>query len=503
MFVSQASTGEVLEIDRLTGESRTIAEGLSEPGQLLGFYRSGVSCPDAFHLLVIETFFFPEEEREASQITLLVPPTGGLTPWLEESGGGIPDITLLPPDSSLGNESVLIAENLGDGQISKVEVIDRYDPTGINPPPIENCLVTVTIADPNLDSAVRGALEIGSQDPITCQMALSVTSLTATNLGITSLEGLEGFANLEHLELFGNQISDISPLVGLSQLQVLSLGNFSSGGNLISDISPLAGLKELSHLDIDDNLISDIGPLAGLTKLLTLQLRINKISDIRALTGLTRLDFLRLDRNQIGDVSPLAGLTQLGVLGLGSNQISDISPLAVLTQLELLLLDNNQISDISSLVNLTQLDTLGLPFNQINDLSPLVGLTQLLSLDLEANQISQISPLAGLAQLEDLFLHSNQISNITPLAGLAQLQFLILNENRISEIGPLAGLIRLDRLFLDRNQISDISPLVANSGLGNRDSILLNQNNLDAGDCPNLQILIDRGAFVAHDVDCQ
>ncbi len=129
VYVSQASTGEVLEIDRLTGEIRTIAEGLSEPGQLLGFYRSDISCPDAFHLLVIETLF------ETSQITLLVPSTGLMTLWLVESSVVIPDITLLPPGSSLGNEAVLIAENaLGEGQISRVEVIGRYDPEGINPP---------------------------------------------------------------------------------------------------------------------------------------------------------------------------------------------------------------------------------------------------------------------------------------------------------------------------------------------------------------------------------
>ena len=154
VYVSQASTGEVLVIDRLTGEVRTIAEGLSEPGQLLGFYRSGISCPDAFHLLVIETFFFPEEEREASQITLLVPSTGLMTLWLAESSAVIPDITLLPPGSSLTDEAVLIAENFGEGQISKVEVIGRYDPDGINPPgqPASSARVEMTITGHQLQS---------------------------------------------------------------------------------------------------------------------------------------------------------------------------------------------------------------------------------------------------------------------------------------------------------------------------------------------------------------
>ena len=308
VYVSQASTGEVLEIDRLTGEIRVIAEGLSEPGQLLGFYRSGISCPDAFHLLVIETFFVGTEP-EASQITLLVPSTGGMTVWLVESSVVIPDITLLPPSSSLGSEAVLIAENaLGDGQISIVEVIGRYDPEGINPPQIENCLGTVTIADPNLDSVIREDLGLGLADPITCQMALSMTSLTIVdNLGITSLDGLEGFANLEFLELGSNQISDISPLAGLTQLSSLGLGD-----NQISDISLLAGLTQLTGLSLDDNQISDISPLVGLTQLSFLGLDRNQVSDISPLTGLTALGFLRLNDNQIGDISPLVANSGLG-----------------------------------------------------------------------------------------------------------------------------------------------------------------------------------------------
>ena len=54
----------------------------------------------------------------------------------------------------------------------------------------------MTIADPNLDSAIRESLGIELEAPITCQMAQSVTSLTATNLGITSLEGLAGNVDL-------------------------------------------------------------------------------------------------------------------------------------------------------------------------------------------------------------------------------------------------------------------------------------------------------------------
>ena len=53
--------------------------------------------------------------------------------------------------------------------------------------------------------------------------------------------------------------------------------------NQISDISPLKGLTRLAWLSLDGNLISDIEPLAGLTNLTRLYLRANQISDIRPL----------------------------------------------------------------------------------------------------------------------------------------------------------------------------------------------------------------------------
>ena len=88
-------------------------------------------------------------------------------------------------------------------------------------------------------------------------MAQSVTSLIAASLGITSLAGLEEFANLEGLNLNLNQISDISPLVGLTQLVSLFLH-----GSQISDISPLAGLTRLEFLGLGDNQISGVPPVS-------------------------------------------------------------------------------------------------------------------------------------------------------------------------------------------------------------------------------------------------
>jgi Leucine-rich repeat (LRR) protein len=58
--------------------------------------------------------------------------------------------------------------------------------------------------------------------------------------------------------LGNNQITDISPLAGLANLQELSLD-----GNGISNVSALEGLPSLILLGLSSNQISDIKPLGG------------------------------------------------------------------------------------------------------------------------------------------------------------------------------------------------------------------------------------------------
>ena len=229
--------------------------------------------------------------------------------------------------------------------------------------------------------------------------------------------------NLQRLELYNQQISDLTPLAGLTNLQNLSVASviWDSGptlheGGQISDISPLAGLTNLRFLSVEANQISDVSQLAGLTNLVTLDLRSNNISDISGLARLTNLISLGLSHNQISDITPLEGLMSLGNIDLSSNQISDITPLAGLTSLVHIGLGDNQISDITPLAGLTNLSGLLLHTNRISDITPLAGLTNLTALWLFTNQISDISPLAGLTELRHLWLNGNPVTDWSPVA---------------------------------------------------------------------------------------
>jgi hypothetical protein len=234
----------------------------------------------------------------------------------------------------------------------------------------------VFFADSNLEQAVREAIN-QPNGPLLYGSVKTLDNLSAAERAITNLQGIQYLSNLIQLRLWGNQISDISPLSGLINLEYLELLN-----NEISNISPLSGLTNLIFLELDGNEISDISPLSGLTNLETLSL-----SD-----------------NEIPNISPLSDLNNLKTLGLAQNKFSD--------------------SDISLLSGLINLEALNLSDNEISNISPLAGLTSLFLVDLSYNEISNISPLAGLTNLQQLVINNNQIINLNPLCDLSNIEEL-------------------------------------------------------------------------------
>lgn len=190
----------------------------------------------------------------------------------------------------------------------------------------------IDFPDPALEVAIRNAIGKTVGDIYDSDL-MGLEVLDASMWGIRTLEGIQHCVDLAELVLWGsgsegsglfpNEIVDISPLAGLTKLNILNLRD-----NQIVDISALAGLTNLSELNLRENQIVDISALAGLTNLSELNLRENQIVDIRALSGLANLATLILSGNQIIDIEPLSGLTNLETLFLDSNWIVAISALA-------------------------------------------------------------------------------------------------------------------------------------------------------------------------------
>lgn len=188
------------------------------------------------------------------------------------------------------------------------------------------------------------------------------SSLECSFYGIDNLNGLSHFKNLTHLNIFGNQLSDLTFVGNLTQLTFLN-----AGLNQLTDISFLSGLINLQTLYLPNNSITHIAALENLTQMVRLDLiENNAIEDISSIANMTELEHLQLNRNRIRDLAPLAGLKQLNNLTLYSNNISDVSDLAGLTNLVVLNLAVNNITDVSPLAGLNKIAELKLLNNDID-----------------------------------------------------------------------------------------------------------------------------------------
>jgi internalin A len=350
----------------------------------------------------------------------------------------------------------------------------------------------VTFPDPNLESAVRSALNKPT-GPIAIADMQTLKFLTAHCLNITNLSGLESATSLTNLDLSKNAIHTLSPLSGLSNLIRLD-----AGGNSIASVSVLSGLTNLSELRLNDNALTGIAPLTNLTHLATLVLYDNHIADVGPLAALTGLGYLELRWNPLTNADPvLSGLANLTTLYLGGTSISNVAFLQSLTRLTFLDLDNNGVNDLSSLLPLTNLNSLDVGYNpltnaaqitaftnikclyfsgqSISNASLFTNLSQLVSLTLCNNSIADVSPLAGLTNLIDLGLSWNPGVNFQTLSTFTNLSTLWLAGDLVSNLAFVEGLKSLKALGVDNDFVSDLTSL---SGLTNLVGVFAAGNRL-------------------------
>ncbi len=202
--------------------------------------------------------------------------------------------------------------------------------------------------------------------------------------GISSFHGMEQLANLKEAYFWGSSATyqDVSPLAGLTDLQILRLPGRSGGSNLApysaDGLAGLSGLRELAM----DSAAQSLEPLRNLTGLTKLSIAGNScpgafqsLEPLSGLTGLQSLD-VQFCRSTVIDLAPLSGLTQLASLSVESFSPSD------------------PVENLAALSGLTNLKNLVLNLPSLTDLSPLSSLTGLQSANITAPGVSDWPPLS-------------------------------------------------------------------------------------------------------------
>ena len=299
--------------------------------------------------------------------------------------------------------------------------------------------------------------------PLTALINLEYLSLDACN--IYDLSSLKKLVNLKHLDLRYCNISDISSIAELKKLEILDISH-----NQISDISPLSELVELVELDIGDNNIDDISPITGLSKLTALDLHGNDFTDISGISNLSNLTRLNLGMvdSKVSDISFVSALTELKDLSIGDT-VDDISAISNLNKLENLYI-GCALSDLRPIASLTELKDLRLSnlYSSFTSMEALAGLTKLNKLNIEFNdQPMSLSPLSYLTELTELTVVSrgnDTVYDVDSLSNLKRLKTLDLTFSGDYDTGFLLNMSELEKMSLsiyvnDRDDLNSFTNL--------------------------------------------
>lgn len=348
-------------------------------------------------------------------------------------------------------------------------------------PLCEDAGQVVAIPDGALQQAVRNELGRASGE-LTCSDLALLEGLDARESGVAELEGLQYANRLTYLQLNGNEVSDLTPILGLHQLTGLGLD-----GNPVPDHGVLAGFTDLWYLSVGEAGVTDLSFVEGMTGLTRLYAWNDQIEDLGPVAALSNLEVLHVQGGEQGydDLAPLAGLTQLVDLSVGGPPLVDD---AVWPALE----------------NLTNLRALELWDAAVTDTTALSGLTSLEHLDLSGSDIESLAFVGDLPELTSLWVGHTQVSDPSPLAGATSLVDLDLRELGIDDLAFLGGLEELSFVDLRYNHVTSLAPLVANPGIGSGDEVWASHNLLDLDD-PQVQADVDAlvGRGVELDVDPQ
>ena len=320
---------------------------------------------------------------------------------------------------------------------------------------------------PKLKKAEVPSITIQGTEYSTDLMQLELMGLGLTDEDILDLKYM---INLRYLNLDNNDLTDLSPVSGLTDLEQLSVYKNPD----LTDLSPLAGLTGLRNVNFDSSLVTDYSFMAGLTKLEYVQLdNVQEDMDLSFLSGLTNVKSIFINGN-ISDLSFLSGMTGLQSLNLNVSpsleelDLSFAANMTELTQLEIYNYSQDTVSvtDLTPLAGLTRLQILSIPA-EVKSLAPLAGLTELRSLNLYTRNgnssyypLTDISALSGMTKLASLNIGLGDVKDLSPISGLANLTELYLDGDfNCPDLQFLSGLAKLTTLSLELGDVKDLSPV--------------------------------------------
>lgn len=144
---------------------------------------------------------------------------------------------------------------------AKVQIVEAGDePEFANEALLEYLYVSSLSEVLSLDSASLSYANFSNEDVSDFKYFKNITDIDASIAYFKpDFKGITGLSKLKSLNLFSNNISDLSSITYLDTIEELMVHN-----NKIKDLTPIKNFKNLKRLNISGNDITDISPLEDL-----------------------------------------------------------------------------------------------------------------------------------------------------------------------------------------------------------------------------------------------
>lgn len=209
--------------------------------------------------------------------------------------------------------------------------------TAVQPRSYEGSIsITEVFHDRNLQAWLLNSSNLGgagADGVLTEEERLAVTQLDLSGLGLTSLDGLGAFPNLQTLNCANNNLTQ------LDVSQNPALVRLSCGNNRLTALDVSHNL-ELRYLNCNFNRLSSLD-LSGHSKLIALYCEMNYLQSL-TLTGCTGLKVLYCRNNQLDELL-LTDSTKLEFIETFDNRLTSID-VSMLPELTFLHIDHNRLT---------------------------------------------------------------------------------------------------------------------------------------------------------------
>ncbi len=342
-------------------------------------------------------------------------------------------------------------------------------------------------ADEAVESVVRS--ELGNYGELTYKDLDELKEFSSENSSgkIKSLEDFKEFLNVTEIALYGDTVSDYSPLSQVRGLKSLTINRIELSEEQLGQI---AGCTNVTSLDLSECSLTTVAPLSPMTALTTLVLDDNELAGDGAAPSLAALKDIKLTKlviknNGIKSIGGIGEIISLKNLDVSDNSIKSLEGIGKLTKLDSLIAKDNAIESASGLSFLTSLKTLNLSGNALTDVTDLASAKSVSSLDLSGNEIEDFSPLRS-TNIASLTAKNCGIYDLSTICEIVTLRSLDVSNNGIGDLSPIANLPYISELKIASNNLNTIKPL---KGIASLTSLDISGNDVDKNEAAQFNSL--------------